>query len=729
MPPLRLTRNPSLDRVFLRIPQPFMKRQCSVLSGHRPIVLAMVLATLSLTGFLPAKVNAEKARLPRFTNGAPETAGSVVEAPNTLVVGFESPILRTLETVPAIFSSIASELADQIGFNRRCVNDTFDLLSGKTDEASLAVLAADPPETVAIKLFLQSIHGRILGCGSSVTMRENDGTIVEADWLAIIASGYESTPSVIEARNGKRPTAEYHIRFTPNYAHKRAGKWGPWVDELPGGKFNIKLELSDQGPAKVLEVSKNYTLAVMDCDWLPTTNQASEIKALSATNNQAAVAALGKKYFAIADRLWHDTSRLDLEPFPNEAPGRLNAVYFFELAALAGNPAGLYNYGICLQDGMVYDRDPSAAISCIKKAADGGYPPAMSALGQAYAAGKVVPEDPAQAERYFAMAVDRGYNPHPRPAQPYFVFPNEIGPSRAVAPTAPPQAVTTVSPQPLPSQPQWNPAINRAARLAGKADAWVEAFARYGQPGSHFKETQEQQAAMLSDLAEVLKSGVLSEDVFKALKPGLQSLAEAGFVPATEVLALKNVRYGKLSNTDMFRPLLEAQDLGVLLPCLRAAAAKGSRDASFHLGRLAMEGKCDSGSPMQNAKSAREFLEAAWKGDQMSPECLSAAVVLSVLDYAESQVQTHDASRRNELAASARKWAQRAAQNSVPRGSFLLGRMYLEGVGGPPAPMEGQAQLLRAASEGTKVTLPPPATAAAEYGGGHYNRDGDELDC
>jgi len=160
-------------------------------------------------------------------------------------------------------------------------------------------------------------------------------------------------------------------------------------------------------------------------------------------------------------------------------------------------------------------------------------------------------------------------------------------------------------------------------------------------------------------------------------------------------------------------------DLDATVRRLRLAADNGSRDAAFHLGRLTMEGKIDPGSPIQNAANARKLLKAAWSGDGLSPECLSAAVVLSVLDYAESRIGIANTSRRDELAASARNWAQNAYYTSLPRASFLWGRMLIEGVGGAASPIEGQRQLLLAAQEGMKVTLPPPATAAAQYGVGN----------
>ena len=261
-------------------------------------------------------------------------------------------------------------------------------------------------------------------------------------------------------------------------------------------------------------------------------------------------------------------------------------------------------------------------------------------------------------------------------------------------------------------------AERRKDRLVGVNQAWVEECARLGPPLLKGDQTQpealKEQSLLFTDLLDVMRRGVLSDDTWRTLQPQVAAFAEAGVAEAMAVQVAKNIVYGELSETDVFRPLLEVRDVALTISRLQALVAQSNPDAPFHLGRLAMEGKLNAeASPIQNFATARTLLRTA-----VSRDNFGTLPILCILDYTESLNPIGDASRRKELAASARAWAKQTADKGDPMGNVLFGRMLIEGVGGYVDVELGEDNLLVAAKAAKKVVMPTYASASAVVGNG-----------
>jgi len=207
---------------------------------------------------------------------------------------------------------------------------------------------------------------------------------------------------------------------------------------------------------------------------------------------------------------------------------------------------------------------------------------------------------------------------------------------------------------------------------------------------------------------------MLSDATWGAIREHVQEFAASGIPEAMSVVALKNCHYLDAGETNLFRAIAEVGDLASTTNYLFSLSDQGDRDAPFYLGELAMAGKLNEKQPaIQRFEVARSLLRTALgRGNP------SATRVLCVLDYLESLNPNGDMWRRKELAASARQWAKRAADNGDPIGNALYGRMLIEGVGGYIDFESGEDQLLLAVTAGKNVTMPAHSSATAAVGRG-----------
>ncbi|MFZ4775985.1 MAG: hypothetical protein ACOYM3_11505 [Terrimicrobiaceae bacterium] len=81
---------------------------------------------------------------------------------------------------------------------------------------------------------------------------------------------------------------------------------------------------------------------------------------------------------------------------------------YFSKAADGGHPRGIYNLGLCYQDGVGTASDSSKAVGLFQKASDLGIPEAMIALASAYETGIGTSSDADKAFQWYQKAADAG---------------------------------------------------------------------------------------------------------------------------------------------------------------------------------------------------------------------------------------------------------------------------------------------------------------------------------
>ena len=90
------------------------------------------------------------------------------------------------------------------------------------------------------------------------------------------------------------------------------------------------------------------------------------------------------------------------------SPDLGRAVAYYQMAAEAGNRAGLYELARLHATGEGVQRDGRRAVELYEQAGAAGEPRAYRRLGELYAEGKVVSKDHAEANRWFAKAAENG---------------------------------------------------------------------------------------------------------------------------------------------------------------------------------------------------------------------------------------------------------------------------------------------------------------------------------
>lgn len=153
----------------------------------------------------------------------------------------------------------------------------------------------------------------------------------------------------------------------------------------------------------------------------PVKAEASDVK-VPAANNAERFLAEGKKleddkqidqaiekYKQAADlgsvEAWNALAVVIMHGGDSKAP---EAFGYFSKAADGGHPRGIYNLGLCYQDGVGTASDPSKAVGLFQKASDLGIPEAMTALAAAYETGAGTTSDAGKAIQWYQKAADAG---------------------------------------------------------------------------------------------------------------------------------------------------------------------------------------------------------------------------------------------------------------------------------------------------------------------------------
>jgi len=89
------------------------------------------------------------------------------------------------------------------------------------------------------------------------------------------------------------------------------------------------------------------------------------------------------------------------------------AVYYFDLAARAGEADALYMLGKCYLKGLGCLRDPAGGVSCLERAAERGHAAAALKLGDCFARGLGAPVCREMAAYWYRKAAALG-EPHAR---------------------------------------------------------------------------------------------------------------------------------------------------------------------------------------------------------------------------------------------------------------------------------------------------------------------------
>ena len=116
-----------------------------------------------------------------------------------------------------------------------------------------------------------------------------------------------------------------------------------------------------------------------------------------------------EKYKQAADlgnaEAWNALGVVTMQGGDSKAP---EAFGYFSKAADGGYPRGIYNLGLCFQDGVGAASDPSKAVGLFQKASDLGIPEAMAALAAAYETGTGTTSDAGKAIQWYEKAADAG---------------------------------------------------------------------------------------------------------------------------------------------------------------------------------------------------------------------------------------------------------------------------------------------------------------------------------
>lgn len=86
---------------------------------------------------------------------------------------------------------------------------------------------------------------------------------------------------------------------------------------------------------------------------------------------------------------------------------KARAVGILEKAAQEGDPVALYNFGVCLRDGVVRPTDVAGGLDRIKRAADRGYLPAIVTYAESLRLGKGLQTDQKAAAQYLLNGLMR----------------------------------------------------------------------------------------------------------------------------------------------------------------------------------------------------------------------------------------------------------------------------------------------------------------------------------
>lgn len=116
-----------------------------------------------------------------------------------------------------------------------------------------------------------------------------------------------------------------------------------------------------------------------------------------------------EKYKQAADlgnaEAWNALGVVTMQGGDSKVP---EAFGYFSKAADVGHPRGIYNLGLCYQDGVGTASDPSKAVGLFQKASDLGIPEAMAALAAAYETGTGTTSDASKAIQWYQKAADAG---------------------------------------------------------------------------------------------------------------------------------------------------------------------------------------------------------------------------------------------------------------------------------------------------------------------------------
>jgi TPR repeat protein len=604
----------------------------------------------------------------------------------------------------------------------------------------------EPLDRQATQLLLSTLNeefvSRTTKCGSSLFFRDvNQGAdIIQFEKpLALTISKRDLTKT--ERERGLRWSGS--ITAAEERGFRRSFSKGEWSKDGDEVRIQVQILASKKiGQPWSVSTIPEYAWLPVSCekiqDWLAldtfqkAANADAFIEAPDAASGRAARAAFtealsaldsltqGEAIIKLARWYWRGTNGLPVD--------REKALTLFEKAARRGDPVGLYNYGIALNAGIASSTNASEGANMVEAAAKAGYPPAqylqgVILFGQIGTPNKNVAEE---SNSYLSRAALNGYSKARTNPQPGICFEDQMPNGRWYQRPDPRPVDNSTS-----QDNNGESLVDTMERLTKTPEFLVAAIAGLGPPLIKRKASQEyakvvddfltaaqkqtlmQQSELFAGLLKNLQRGSLSDDLWKEIQPRVEEFAKAGIPEAMAALVFKNVVYGDLSESDVFRPLLEVHDLELTTKCLKALAEQGDGDATFHLGRLTMDGKGNAGSPIQSFATARNLLRTA-----LTHSNSATLLVLCVLDYTESLSPLGSESRRRELAASARESAKQAAAKGDPIGIALFGRMLIEGVGGFVNTELGEQQLRLATKAGRKVEMPAYSTAAAVTGNG-----------
>src|ERR1019366_6987802 len=215
--------------------------------------------------------------------------------------------------------------------------------------------------------------------------------------LIVKASRKNWEPNEPQRQNGQYPLTLYQIslnlELTRNY-DQATQKWSKWGDDYDAGILSLVIREPHDEVDRELAIGQYVVdasplgLFAVDCNSAPLnhTFEEPEIPLAARIKNQEPEKQMevlnklaeknnGQALAILAERYWRG---ITVQADTNKA------VDFMERAANAGDVPSLYNYAVCLKQGILRPVNTAAALTNFFQAADKGYSPAQISLAYAY---------------------------------------------------------------------------------------------------------------------------------------------------------------------------------------------------------------------------------------------------------------------------------------------------------------------------------------------------------